>query len=189
MSPSLPPVMAARHHILNTLYERMRKDKGLAKQIFDFNHTEHADLDLSWIDTSYQKSLCSPSEYQIMIATVRAHQSSRPHYHELGASSFIVLGAEAGFRDPPYLFYQTGNLEFPRMQAADVRSERCTPGMERDIPPYLVHRFSNDGGLDSSLLIVTHPLIEIIEGKEDIHFVDQGAQTNFAVQLIRYQHL
>ena len=61
-------------------------------------------------------------------------------------------------------------LEFPSLNVKKTGSLKCKEEMEMDIPPYAIHQFQNSGDEDLHLLIVTHPIISIKKGEEDIHF-------------------
>jgi len=167
----MPPIMAKRHEILIKVYNKLKNDNSLVRRLFDFNKTVHADLDLSWIDESFQKKeIGSLSDYQIVIATVKAGQTSDAHLHEKGASSFIVLGEKTGFNNPKHLEFRTGILDFPSLKVKKIGEVKCSEEMEMDIPSNIVHQFENKGKEDANILIVTHPIIYVKEGEEDIHF-------------------
>jgi quercetin dioxygenase-like cupin family protein len=141
------------------------------KKLFDFNKTVHADLDLSWINTEFQEKEIGPKEeYQIVIATVQPNQTSQSHHHEVGASSLVVLGQKNGFSAPLKLFYKSGAFK-PEGEIKYAEKIACTEGLEIDIPANTVHQFINENNEPAYLLIVTHPIISVEEGHEDIHFV------------------
>jgi quercetin dioxygenase-like cupin family protein len=167
----MPIFMAERHKILHKIYSSIKKNPELVRKIFDFNKTIHADLELSWLDEGYQKKeIGSLKDYQIVIATVKSGQTSDAHLHEKGASSFIVLGKKTGFNEPKKLLYRTGRLDFPSLKVKKLDEINCREGLEIDIPSYIVHQFQNKGDKDACILIVTHPIIDVKEGHEDIHF-------------------
>ncbi len=167
----MPSFMTQRHKILHEIYSKIEKDKFLVKRLFNFKKTIHADLDLSWIDNHFQeKEVGSPSEYQIVIATIKTGQISDTHIHEVGSSAFIVLGNKTGFSSPTSLVYRTGHLEFPSLKVDLSNEINLNEGDELDIPSYIAHQFENKGSEDAHILIVTHPIISVEEDHEDIYF-------------------
>jgi quercetin dioxygenase-like cupin family protein len=172
MTHPLPPFMKRRHEVLQKIHTLLLSDTKRIGELFDFNKTVHADLDLSWIDPIFQeKEIGSSKEYQVVIATVKAGQTSDAHMHEVGASSFIVLGTKANFPEPTNLIYRTGTLHFPSGDATIDKEVNLKEGDELDIPSYQIHQFENKSDKDAYVLIVTHPIISVEKDHEDIHFV------------------
>ncbi len=170
----IPPLMKERHAALNKIYKIISSNPEKIKDIFDFNKTTHADLDLSWINSDFQeKEIGEKSDYQIVVATVQPQQKSKAHLHEIGSSSFIVLGEKAGFKEPKNLIYRTGRIEYPSGDIKMNEDIKCYEGLELDIPSNTIHQFINETDEPNYLLIVTHPIINVEEGHGDIHFVIQ----------------
>lgn len=163
--------MAKRHEVLQKIYSRLKRNPSEARKLFNFEKTVHADLELSWIEEKFQKKEIGPtSEFQIVIAKVKAGQTSDAHPHEKGSSSFITLGKKTGFDSPKNLFFRTGTLEFPSLKVKRLDEVKCEEETEKDIPSNVVHQFQNKSEKDAYILIVTHPIIYVKEGEEDIHF-------------------
>ncbi len=167
-----PPLMGARHACLNKIYNIIVNNPEKIKELFDFNKTTHADLDLSWINIDFQeKEIGEKNDYQIVVATVQPQQKSKGHLHEIGSSSFIVLGQKNNLNEPKNLTFRTGKIEYP---SGDIKLNddiKCYEGLELDIPSNTVHQFINESDEPNYLLIVTHPIISVEEGHEDTHFV------------------
>ena len=149
---------------MRKVYDLISSDPAKIQEIFDFNKTEHADLDLSWMDPRFQEKEFGPeNEYQIVIATVQPGQKSKAHFHEVGASSFVVLGPKMSFPEPKDLIYIYGKLN---------QEVKCYEGLELDIPSNTTHQFVNKHAESANVLIVTHPIISVRENKEDIHYAN-----------------
>lgn len=169
---TFPPYMTRRHEALKKIHSVLLDKKGAVTELFDFNNTVHADLDLSWIHPEFQeKTIGSIKDFQVVIATVNAGQTSDAHMHELSASSFIVLGPKTGFPEPSELNYRTGQLEFPSGEVKIINEVVLREDDELDIPSYQIHQFESKSDKPAHVLIVTHPIISVEEGHEDIHFV------------------
>lgn len=167
----MPPIMARRHAVLQRIYNKIRENPEIIKKLFDFNKTEHADLELSWMDENFQKKeIGALGEYQIVIAAVKAGQISDAHLHEIGSSSFIILGKKTGFNEPKNLILRTGLLDFSSLKVRKLDEIKCEEGMEGDIPSNTIHQFQNKGNKEVNLLIVTSPIIDVKKGQEDTHF-------------------
>lgn len=162
--------MRERHEALRKIYSLILSGEESIQSLFDFSKTVHADLDLSWIRPDFQEKHIGPVEkYQIVIATVNPEQTSDAHLHEVGASSFVVLGPKVGVFAPSNLTFRTGELLFPSGDIKMKSEVLCHEELEIDIPSYQVHQFENKGDKPAQVLIVTHPIISVEEGKEDIH--------------------
>jgi len=161
-----------RYSLLMRMYGEMMTRRKKVWELFDANRTIHADLDLNWIDADFLKaSIDQPDAFQIVIATVRPMQTSKAHYHEVGASTFRVLGGKIELPYPQNLLYREGTVQ-PGSGVANIINEiRCEEGMMRHIPAGTVHQFENRSNDPAHLMIVTHPIICVEEGHEDIHFV------------------
>lgn len=172
MKNKLPPYMHRRHEALNKIHTKLLQNPELVKELFDFENSVHADLELSWIQPEFQeKEIGGAKEYQVVIAKVKADQTSDAHMHEIGSSSFVVLGSKLGFPNPTNLIYRTGTFQFPSCETTIDKEITCTEGLELDIPSHQIHQFENKNSEDAFVLIVTHPPISVEEGHEDIHFV------------------
>lgn len=53
MENTTPPLMRERHEALNKIYKLITDNPKKIKELFDFNKTTHADLDLSWINADF----------------------------------------------------------------------------------------------------------------------------------------
>ncbi len=161
--------MQERHIVLKIVYTEIC-DQSL-DAVFGEKITNHAGLQLRWIKDDFQnREIGSCDEYQIVIAKVEAGQRSQPHLHEVGASSFLVLGKKVGLPYPMLKYYAkrfTEDFVWGPQNISDVRE-----GTLRDIFPYEVHSFRNGEDTPAYLLIVAHPIIYIKEGMEDIHLVE-----------------
>lgn len=164
--------MSRRHEALKRVYSALLTNTESIRTLFDFEKTTHADLDLSWIKPDFQEKHIGPTtDYQVIIATVKPGQVSDAHMHEIGASAFVVLGPKTGCPTPVNLTYRTGKLAFPSGSVEITEEVICAEGLEIDIPSYQVHQFENKSNEPALILIVTHPIISVEEGNEDIHFV------------------
>ncbi len=163
-----------RYSLLLRVFGEISTRRHKIWDLFDAQHTVHADLDLNWIEPRFmESSIDNPKEFQVVIATVQPGQKSKAHYHEVGASTFRVLGKEAGLSAPQALIYREGILQ-PESNAAHIIHEvQCKEGLMKHIPSGTVHQFENKTQTPARLLIVTHPIICVEEGHEDIHFVKQ----------------
>ena len=169
---TLPPYMQKRHEALSKIHTLLVDKKETIDSLFDFSKTVHADLDLSWIRPEFQeKNIGLLKEFQVVIATVQPGQTSDAHMHEIGASAFVVLGQKVGAPNPEDLTYRTGALNFSSGEAEITKEIKCVEGLELDIPSYQIHQFENKSDKPAQILIVTHPIISVEEGHEDIHFV------------------
>ena len=170
----LPRMMQERHEILGKIHQLIKGGEYKVEDLFDFEKTVHADLELVWMKPEFvSKFAGSPEEYQVVIAKVQPHQTSDAHLHEVGSSSFIVLGPKASFAEPSQLFYRTGYIDFQTKTAVLDRQYRCDEDLELDIPSNQIHQFENRSEDPAHVLIVTHPIISVKEGDVDIHFVDK----------------
>ena len=168
----LPPYMHRRHEALNKIYAMLLSKEESIQSLFDFENSIHADLELSWIKPDFQeKHIGSTKEFQIVLARVKPGQTSDAHMHEIGASSFIVLGPKVGMPEPKDLIYRTGAFDFQTREATITKEITLEEGMELDIPSHQVHQFENKNIEPAYTLIVTHPIISVEKGHEDIHFV------------------
>ena len=160
-----------RHQVIQKIYEALLLGRVTLEALFGAK-TVHADLILSWVDPDYQKEhIGSPEEFQIVLATVKPRQTSNPHYHEVGTSTFAVLGEKIGITPPQNLLYRIGEVSISSKKAIISEVLQCQEGMIIDIPPYTMHQFENQSDIPAQLLIVTHPIISVKKGEEDIHFV------------------
>lgn len=161
-----------RHEAIKKVYSVLLSGEKTIKDLFGSSKTIHADLDLSWIDPEFQAGrIGSPEEFQVVLAKVNGHQTSNAHYHEVGASTFIVLGQKTGMTEPRNLTYRTWKLQPSSHELVATDEVLCDEEFKSDIPPYTVHQFENKDPEPAYLLIVTHPIISIEEGEEDILFV------------------
>ena len=158
-------------------YDVLKKAMGAihhhnVAQCFRKKTTIHADLLLMWMRQGFQERKVAPcDEYQIVIAKIQPKQNSRPHFHEVGASSFTVItGAEFGFFEPANLMYYSGRLTEDGSAIRET-AIHCQENRLLDIFPYQVHQFENRGKKPAHILIVTHPTIYVGAGDEDIYFV------------------
>ncbi len=165
--------MNERHNALNKIYNIISSNPKKIKELFNFNETTHADLDLSWINIEFQeKEIGSKNDYQIVIATVQSNKKSKGHFHEIGSSSFIILGPKTGFVEPTNLTFRTGRIEYPSGHIKRYEDIKCHEGLELDIPSNTIHQFINESNAPNHLLIVTRPIINVEKGYEDISFND-----------------
>ncbi|MEI6490784.1 MAG: hypothetical protein WCO16_03410 [bacterium] len=171
----LPRLMQERHDALKKIHQLITDGTYKVEDIFDFEKTVHADLELIWMKPQFVSDLIgSPEDYQVVIAKVQPHQTSDAHLHEVGSSSFIVLGSQMGFANPGQLLYRTGYVDFQKKAAVLNHQQQCAEGLELDIPSNQIHQFENKSEAPAHILIVTHPIISVKEGDVDIHFVDKN---------------
>lgn len=163
--------MRRRHEALAKVHSLLLEKKFTVEQMFAGNKTTHADLVLSWACDEVQNMIGPKETYDVLMATVEAGHVSNAHLHEIGASSFVVLGPKVGLPEPTGLIYRTGALAFPGAEVAITDEVVCHEGQELDIPSYQVHQFENKSSQPAYIVIVAHPVISIEEGEEDIHFV------------------
>ncbi len=161
--------MKKRHDVLQKALAVIRYDN--VAECFQKKKTVHADLLLMWMREGFQNKKVAPcADYQIVIARIEPGQKSRPHFHEVGASSFVeIMGADLGFFAPADVLYRFGRLTF---HGTAVSEGATHLGGDRilNIFPYQVHQFENRGEKPAHILIVTHPPIYVGEDEEDIYF-------------------
>lgn len=169
---AVPPLMKIRHKILNKMHSYMAQNKDW-KNMFNYKHAKHADLELSWIDPKIQKKITGENskESEILIAKLMPKQKSKAHLHEIGSSSFIVLGKKLSLSDPKTIKFTTYQYDYSSRKLYGRKAYRCKEGDELDIPAHLVHQFENMADSESYLLIVAKPIISTTEEFSDIHFV------------------
>lgn len=166
-----PKMLQERHDALNKIHGLILSGESSVTELFDFTKTVHADLELIWMRAEMLKRIVgSPEEYQVVIAKVEAGQTSDAHLHEVGSSSFVVMGEKTGFKKPDGLLYRTGYIDFTNKKAVIDKQYECFEGMEMDIPSNQIHQFENPTETPHHVLIVTHPIISVEEGDVDIHF-------------------
>lgn len=166
---TLPPYMRRRHVALHKIHSLLLNGQESIESLFDVEKTTHADLELSWIKPRFQEIIGSAKEYQIVLARVAPGQVSDAHMHEIGASSFIVMGEKTGLPKPEHLLYRTGEFDFETKEAQLKKEITCEEGLELDIPSYQIHQFENKNSESAYVLIVTHPIILVEKGHEDIY--------------------
>ncbi|MFA7193930.1 MAG: hypothetical protein WC087_03370 [Candidatus Paceibacterota bacterium] len=166
-----PKMLEERHDALNKIHNLILNGEYSVEELFDFEKTIHADLELIWMRPEMlEKFVGSPEEYQVVVAKVETGQTSDAHLHEVGSSSFVVLGDKSGFIKPADLVYRTGYIDFLQKKAILDKEYKCEDGLEMDIPSNQIHQFENKTEKPAHVLIVTHPIISVKEGEVDIHF-------------------
>jgi hypothetical protein len=168
----VPPLMKIRHEILNKVHSYMIQNKDW-KNMFNYKHAKHADLELSWMGPKMQKKLVGENlnESEILIAKLMPKQKSKAHLHEIGSSSFIVLGKKLSLPDPKTIKFTTYQYDYSTRMLCGRKVHRCKEGDELDIPSHLVHQFENTADSEAYLLIVAKPIISTTKDFSDIHFV------------------
>jgi hypothetical protein len=158
--------MSRRYKAIEAAYATLKKHP--LKSIFLAKKTIHAGLELRWLKPAVQEELDLPKDkFQIVVARIKPRQKTLAHLHEVGASSFMVLGPDVDLPDSQELFFNCG------MQRHIMGTQRVTSWRKdiTDIFPLQIHQFDNRGEKMAYVLIVVHPVISTAEDQEDIYFV------------------
>lgn len=178
----LPRTMKARREALQKAFGFFQSYTNARYRLFEAKETDHAGLKLQWMKPKYHDLIGPKDQFQVVVAKIEAHTESRPHYHEIGASSFLVLGPAEHYVRPKDLIFRSG---FPAIEhlhqnrslihyddSAFYQHKRKVNYQDTgEILAGQVHHFENRHNKPAYILIVTHPIISIETGNEDTYFV------------------